>query len=146
MKQKKTSRRTIFAQRKTAFKQGWMAVNKLKILKSIRNPGLVTSFQILEYCNINVGPYYTNFPPIKGCQDRVTPTSNILVEISFSTRPTQSLGGVQVKIEVWGPPLTKIILVDIALDNSTFIGFFTGEHEVNYPREDMRVLPWLGVQ
>ena len=57
-------------------------------------------------------------------------------------RPSQSLGGAQVN---FGAPFTKNILVDITLDNSTFIGFSTVEHEDNYSREDIRVLPWLSV-
>ena len=36
-----------------------------------------------------------------------------------------------------GPPLTKIILVDIVLDNNIFIQFFTGEPEGNYSGEDV---------
>ena len=53
----------------------------------------------------------------------------------------------------WGPgqnrnlgaPFTKIILVNIVLDNNIFIRFFTGECEDNYLHEDMGVLPWLSV-
>ena len=40
----------------------------------------------------------------------------------------------------WGP-FTKIILVDISLDNGTFLRFFTREPD-NYSGEDMHVLPW----
>ena len=61
-------------------------------------------------------------------------------------RPAQGLGAGQGKLEIWGPPLKNIILVDIALDNNTFIRFFTGEAEVNYSGKDMRVLPWLSLR
>ena len=42
------------------------------------------------------------------------------------------------------PSLTKIIVVDIALDNNAFIAFFTGEPEDNYSGENMRVLACPG--
>ena len=61
-------------------------------------------------------------------------------------RPAQGLGGGQGKLEIWGAPLENNILVDIALDNNTFIRSFTGEAEVNYSGKDMRVLPWLSLR
>ena len=63
---------------------------------------------------------------------------------SMQTRPESGWGPGQ--NENVGASFTKIILVDIALDNSTFIRFFTAEPEDNYSREDLRVLPWLSVR
>ena len=44
-----------------------------------------------------------------------------------------------------GGPLTKIMVVDIVVDNKAFITFFDKEPEDNYSGEDMRVLPWLNM-